>query len=168
MKLNIGSGQLIFDDCINIDLEIATSALGRKTNVVGTALSLPFKNNSFERVALIHCLEHFDKYDGLIVLEEIFRVLKPNCKVMIESPDLYKVFMEYSDRPDLLAWMLYGDLRETTKHPAMIHRWGYTAESAKLKMSRIGFTNIKWGDGAVHKRPNRDFQIWGTKPSETK
>jgi len=48
---------------------------------------LPFGNDTFSGIALLHVLEHFDAQEGLKLLIECRRVLKPGGIVLVSVPD---------------------------------------------------------------------------------
>jgi ubiquinone/menaquinone biosynthesis C-methylase UbiE len=55
--------------------------------IQGTAKYLPFDNNTFNVVPLMHVLEHLPFYDD--TLSEIYRVLKPKGYFLVEVPNKY-------------------------------------------------------------------------------
>ncbi|MGQ9462106.1 MAG: class I SAM-dependent methyltransferase [Candidatus Fervidibacter sp.] len=57
---------------------------GMKHLTLGDALSLPFIDNSFDLVAILDVLEHLE--DDCQALKEIWRVLKPEGKVVFTVP----------------------------------------------------------------------------------
>jgi ubiquinone/menaquinone biosynthesis C-methylase UbiE len=52
--------------------------------VVDVDKGLPFKMNSVEEIYTSHVLEHVDNLE--FVMEEIYRVCKPNAKIIIKVP----------------------------------------------------------------------------------
>lgn len=54
--------------------------------VCGASESLPFADNSFERVIMVDALHHVISHDGSAF--EMFRVLKPGGLLVIEEPDI--------------------------------------------------------------------------------
>ncbi|MBK8153662.1 MAG: class I SAM-dependent methyltransferase [Saprospiraceae bacterium] len=59
--------------------------------MVGSALSIPFEDNSFDSIISLGCLHHTGNLECAI--EEVYRVLKPGgrCLVMIYSKESLKV-----------------------------------------------------------------------------
>lgn len=55
---------------------------------------LPFKNNEIDEVYSRHTLEHVENLFGL--MQEIYRILKPNCKLIIKVP-YFAAPTSYSD-----------------------------------------------------------------------
>jgi SAM-dependent methyltransferase len=45
-----------------------------------------FKTNYIDGVLLSHVLEHFQAYDGIRVLEELYRITKPKGKIVVYCP----------------------------------------------------------------------------------
>lgn len=58
----------------------------------GTALKLPFSNNSFDVITMWNVLEHIQ--DHKTALKEAFRVLKPNGKLFIDNVNYSWCFIE--------------------------------------------------------------------------
>jgi predicted SAM-dependent methyltransferase len=56
---------------------------------------IPFENESFNAVYHSHVLEHFSKSDGLKLLKECYRVLKPGGVLRIAVPDLEQIARSY-------------------------------------------------------------------------
>lgn len=56
---------------------------------IGTAIKLPFKNSSFDKVVMLEVLEHLPKNTEEKALEEISRVLKPGGELVISTPNLH-------------------------------------------------------------------------------
>lgn len=72
VKLNLGAGLKVHGNFINIDKETDLEK------------PLPWKENEVEEILLEHVLEHITNDIGL--LEECWRILKPNGKITIISP----------------------------------------------------------------------------------
>lgn len=84
--LNFGCGNKYHEECVNVDIndEVYPDV------VADLSQPLPFKDGSFEKVALSHVLEHFAK--PLRVMEEVWRVCKDGALVYIVSPHPYSVW----------------------------------------------------------------------------
>lgn len=84
MKLNLGCGNHVIDDYINVDI--------RKTHadVVVSDLSIfPWKcdDNSADEILMLDFLEHFSYNLTNKILLECYRILKKDCCVIIQVPD---------------------------------------------------------------------------------
>ena len=81
MKINLGCGNDIREGFVNVDrmkipgVDVVADIDGGK---------LPFKDNSVEMILLSHVLEHIQNLEKL--LEELYRVCKPNAKIYIRVP----------------------------------------------------------------------------------
>jgi len=49
-----------------------------------TKLPTPFPDNEFDEIIAIHCIEHF--HDPLLIVNELWRIGKPGCKITIKVP----------------------------------------------------------------------------------
>ena len=80
-KLNIGCGNKIFKDYVNIDF-----IKGKGVDLVYdlNEYPWPFKNDSIEEIYCDNVLEHLDNFDK--ALKEINRMLKSRGKVIIKVP----------------------------------------------------------------------------------
>lgn len=89
MCLNIGAGSTDYKipNCIEFEYSI-----WKNTDVVGDAHFLPFKNNSFDSVVSFNTFEHL--YNPELAANEIFRVLKPKGKAIIQTAFLQPLHEE--------------------------------------------------------------------------
>ena len=51
-----------------------------------SATYLPFRDMSFNKVSMLEVLEHLDKKDSILAIDEVYRVLKNGGKSMISTP----------------------------------------------------------------------------------
>lgn len=73
-----------------------------KTDIVGNALQLPFKEAMFDAVIVQQVLEHVE--NPLQILREAARVLKDGGKIWVETPFMYPVH----DNEDYWRWTKKG------------------------------------------------------------
>ncbi|MBU4305396.1 MAG: class I SAM-dependent methyltransferase [Candidatus Omnitrophica bacterium] len=59
----------------------------RSSFVVGSALSLPFAEAFFDKIVCVDFIEHITHAEKDVLLKEIYRVLKPNGKGIIFTPN---------------------------------------------------------------------------------
>jgi len=80
LEIGCGSGELskYQKNYTGIDISPKSSKF-----IVGDAQKLPIKDNSFDLILLLDLLEHTD---DKVVIEEVYRVLKPNGYVIITVP----------------------------------------------------------------------------------
>jgi ubiquinone/menaquinone biosynthesis C-methylase UbiE len=77
--LDIGCGQEKMPNSIGVDIRRTKGA-----DVVADIQHLPFKNSSVDKILCYQLLEHVENL--IIVMEEIWHVLKPQGEVIIEVP----------------------------------------------------------------------------------
>lgn len=89
MKLNIGSGSDYREGYINLDFSnISSNGNPIKVDVVHNFLKapLPFEDNSIDEIIFRETLEHLNRVNGLRVLKDIYRVMKPGAKLDLTVP----------------------------------------------------------------------------------
>jgi len=103
--INIGSGaNIIREDIINVDC-----AKYPGVSVVADARNLPFEDNSIDAVICESLLEHVK--DPQVVINQIYRVLKPGGMIYISTPFIIPF---HSSPYDFYRWTDAG-LRELLK-----------------------------------------------------
>lgn len=80
--LDIGCGKTKFPGSIGLDFNPKSNA----DIIVNIEKGLPFKKNVFDLVYSSHNLEHIDPKKLVFVLEEIWRVTKPQGQIIIKGP----------------------------------------------------------------------------------
>jgi predicted SAM-dependent methyltransferase len=99
--LNLGSGPrgLPKNEWINIDGFNAPNVHCR----LDFNRPLPFPDDSFEGIFCEHVIEHFDLAQGLALLGECFRVLRPGGFLRIIVPDGETILKTYCENPAYLV-----------------------------------------------------------------
>lgn len=152
VKLNLGCGCDIREGYVNVDKFPASDSV-----VQANLPILPFESDYADEVVLSHVLEHFGYADGMTLLKEIVRVLKPLGKAHIEVPDIAWCCAQFLGAPEpggytdpcmdynkthkwgLFAQSLWGDQH----NDGLYHKWGYTGHRLLFAMQHAGFTAIK-------------------------
>ena len=107
---------------------------------------LPYKDNSVDFIYTSHFLEHISKDDFILLISEIYRILKPGTGVFrIVMPDLNYYIMKYIDmkkaKSHLAADIFMESIRVFSKGRDP-HLWMYDSESVKYKLSQIGYVDV--------------------------
>lgn len=136
MKLNIGCGKDFEPDYCNIDLYEDLLADKKMS-----ALNLEFGDNSCKEIKVIHLIEHLGLYQSIYALSEFFRVLEPEGKLFLETPDLEKAFhiylnSNYNQKKDILSW-IYG-----LPHEGLEHKFCFPTQLLLEILEKIGFENV--------------------------
>ena len=79
LKVDIGCGREKKPGFVGLDIDVESDA-----DVVASALSLPFKDNSLEEINCSHLVEHFTPDDAQKFFNEIYRVLKLGGKAVMK------------------------------------------------------------------------------------
>lgn len=143
-KLNIGSSipkGIYREGWINLD-----PYKFKHVNVLGSALQLPFKENSIDLIHCVHVLEHVTRDKNIIMLSEMARVLTPGGEAYVEVPDFENIIhnlslaFEYEKTDMIHKWTtsIYGK----NERSGMAHYWGFTFYLLKNKMIEAGFSHV--------------------------
>jgi tetratricopeptide (TPR) repeat protein len=137
MKINIGCGKTYKEGFINID-SFDTTVADKKMS----ADDLKFSSNTVEEIHACQLIEHLGFIKTIYALTEWFRVLKPNGKLLIETPDLELSFKKFikgdrNVRKGILSW-IYG-----LETPGMIHKFCFPEELLEELLKKTGFIDIK-------------------------
>lgn len=90
-KLQIGAGGNLLSGWLNTDLEPTSPDVF----FLDATVNFPFPDNAFDYVFSEHMIEHVGYRQGLFMLAEIFRVLRPGGRVRIATPDMRKIVRLY-------------------------------------------------------------------------
>lgn len=146
-RLHIGSGTWYADGWVNVD---SWGDFGecRAPDVVADASDLPFPDDYFDQIYMGHFLEHIPLDVIPVVLAELHRVAKPDCRVAVVGPCMDLAVAQNS--PD---WLLDA-IRETPGETSPgSHKWTSTGaktqailESCGMDVRRVGITDIHQPD----------------------
>jgi predicted SAM-dependent methyltransferase len=136
MKLNLGCGLDKRQGYINVDI--------RKDVNPDLVLNLedipyPFESNSIEEIIDKDILEHIPYRKVENILKEWYRILKPEGKLYIQSPDLiaiaYKVILNNNYTWRDISYWLYGG----QEYDYNFHKSGFTIPTIRALLESIGF-----------------------------
>jgi len=133
IKLNLGSGNDYREGWVNVDI-----AGDYKVDVVADlSEQFPFADNSVDEILASDILEHFIKEDGEKFLRECYRILKVDGVLTIRTHNIFQIFQQFRDDPEVLIHFLYGNTEETGTFGA--HKYAYTEASIQKLLQKIGF-----------------------------
>lgn len=95
LKLNLGCGPHAMNGWVNYDLEPNGNPKVQQLDLSRGVL--PHDSNTVDFIFSEHFIEHITKEQGLKLLGECYRVLKPNGIIRISTPDLYELIDAYFD-----------------------------------------------------------------------
>jgi SAM-dependent methyltransferase len=107
-----------------MDLEGQVPETASARTVTGDALSLPFPDDSFDKIVAAEVLEHIP--DDMAAMTELLRVLKPGGRLAVTVP---------SWLPERICWALSEDYHTAPGGHVRI----YTRAELEAKLKAIGF-----------------------------
>jgi len=151
-KLQIGGGSRHLPGWLNSDLYPSRGVLE-----LDATRRLPFPDAAFDFVYSEHMIEHIRFEDGLRMLKEVHRVLRPGGAARVATPDLD--FLAALCAPDLtprqrdyVEWAAREFVPEAPEpRPAFVvnnfvrawgHQFIYDAGSLELAMRSAGFASV--------------------------
>jgi ubiquinone/menaquinone biosynthesis C-methylase UbiE len=171
LKLNIGSGDDYRDGYVNIDYSPITNNKNKiRCDLFHNIKSgLPFEDSSVDEVVFRETLEHFNRNDGLFVLKEIFRVMRPGSKLDVTVPNAKRqmiTFIQVMDKVKTIEDFLYAHEKFTpikfhddvaggtvrTWHEGedigdfMSHKTFYSQQMLRVVLESVGFSIEKIDD----------------------
>lgn len=137
--LHLGCGERKFDGFINIDAETSADMQLDLTQ------PLPWQKSSVSGIYSEHFFEHITQAQGLALLHECQRVLKPGGVVRIAMPDLATVISDYVNNSMHPDWERFGlDWTATRCERLNIamrwwgHQWIYDEEELVRLAKKVG------------------------------
>jgi predicted SAM-dependent methyltransferase len=131
----------------------------RQTKYANLLKRLPWSNDSVDCIYLGEVLEHFTQEDGLRLLNECFRIMKPGAVIRIRVPDNARFWRNYLqeydanyEKPetertdDHTRWvkMFFRDIcvrRRWIGSFGHYHKWLYDEISLIQTLRRVGFVD---------------------------
>jgi predicted SAM-dependent methyltransferase len=148
MKLHLGCGSINLTGWINIDLDSPGADMH-----LDLRQPLPFETSTVDYVYAEHFIEHVERHDGVRLLQELLRVLKPGGVIRLVTPDLRFLCCTYlSGNLDEWGYIWRPATGSIMMNEAMRlwgHQFLYDAEEFESLLHESGFTQ-------------RTFQGWRT------
>jgi len=148
--------------------------------IYGDIVKLDFSDETFDKVILVHVLEHVSMEHGNLAILEAWRVTKKGGVVEIEVPDLIKAaellpLAHINENEFRDFYKVEGLFYGTTglDGEGQFHLCGYTKEYLSFKLRERGFIDIKeisvgYGHGddseIGHAEPEFNFRMRAIKP----
>lgn len=136
IKLNLGCGNDYDPNYTNIDL------YAENVDIRHDIKKLPYADNSIDEIKASHVIEHFDFFEGQEILKEWYRVLKPNSKIYIETPDFFTSCQEFINATEEERINLYGHFFSQPWIPGQTHKFLFTESQLITQLQWAGFKNI--------------------------
>lgn len=158
-KLQIGCGNNILLGWLNTDLIYEKN----KVAYLDAGMQFPLPDKGFDYIFSEHIFEHLTFTQGLNMVKECFRVLKPGGRLRLATPDLDFLIKLYNDpdkkpHKEYIKWSTNLHLQEISKQydedeysAAFVvnnffrdwdHEVIYNYEGLELVLKKAGFANI--------------------------
>ncbi len=104
VRINVGAGSHPMEGWVNIDQDPSSGGI----DLVADGRDLPYDDGEVEAVYAGHCLEHLTLDEGLVMLKEFARVVRPGGTVGILVPDIREVFRRYlAGTSDIIQYQVH-------------------------------------------------------------
>lgn len=146
-RLHLACGKVHLPGWINIDQDAVSNIVDVSWDL---RRKLPLQDECAEFVFHEHFLEHLTVQEGLALLKECRRVLRPGGVLRVAMPDLAEVVRQYYENDWRHPWMKkYGyEWIETRAENINIafrewqHQWLYDREELHRRLKEAGFDTI--------------------------
>lgn len=152
-KLHLGCGPNVLNGWLNTDFP------PKEAHILGLDVtrSFPFDDQTFDYIFNEHMIEHITYQQGMFMLRNCYRVLKPNGKIRLSTPDLSKLLALFSPEKTeeqrfyirtVTDWHMLDldEYHETFVLNNAFRNWGhmflYDAHVLTRALQRVGFVNI--------------------------
>jgi predicted SAM-dependent methyltransferase len=161
--LHLGCGDKKFDGFVNIDLDAAGADMH-----LDLTQPLPWDQGSVSGIYSEHFIEHITQAQGIGLLMECRRVLRPGGIVRIATPDLAEVINHYQENyvhPDWktfdMEWVANRCERFNISMRWWGHQWVYDEEELRRAGEMVGLKvreRCKYGESADPVLSNREYR----------
>ncbi len=153
-KLQIGCGNNLLEGWLNADLR---PPLDGAIHLDATK-QFPFEDSTFDYIFSEHMIEHINYQEGINMLSECYRILKPGGKIRISTPDLSFLFELHKSsksevQSEYLKWSfdvynipeVSSNIQDTMIINNFVRDWGhkfiYDQKTLNCSLEKIGFTD---------------------------
>jgi predicted SAM-dependent methyltransferase len=150
MKLHLGCGRKFIQGYVHIDI-VPYDHIDHVSSIDNLSF---IETDSVDVIYTCHVLEHFKRNQTKVVLDEWFRVLKPNGTLRLAVPDFESICNVYQDKKDLN--LIIGPLFGKQNYLYNIHYNIFDFKTLSKLLSDVGFKNIERYDPFFTEHSNVD------------
>ena len=151
-KLQLGSSNNILENWLNTDLYQCRG----EVVPLDVRERFPFDESTFDYIFCEHMIEHLKYHEGMDMLRECFRVLRPGGRIRLSTPNLrFLIELYNSEKTELqeryISWAVNEFLPDTGIYEDVFvinnffrawgHKFIYDSKALHAAMHRVGFTN---------------------------
>jgi predicted SAM-dependent methyltransferase len=152
-KLQLGAGYDILEGWLNTDI----LPIVRGVVYLDAKKPFPFEDGTFDYVFSEHLIEHLTYDDGMFMIRECYRVLKPGGRIRISTPDLQVLLGLYTPsksevQQKYIRWVIdmitlqKGRYSECFVVNYAFRKWGhqflYDRTTLRNTMEEVGFVQV--------------------------
>jgi len=145
IRLCLGSGLSPIPEWVNIDLRLGADV------VLDLASGIPAASESVDSIYSEHLIEHFSLEDGMALMRECRRVLRPDGILRIATPDLASLTQDYAHTWREHDWVSWPEHRWIDTGARMLNQafrgWGhlylYDFEDLSARLEAAGFHQVR-------------------------
>lgn len=138
VKLNLGAGNVVLPDYINIDIREMSGI-----DLVSNISELSFISNEMvDQIYTSHALEHVSHQSVLKVIDEWYRVLKPGGRLTLCVPDFDKIINIYRQTNNNI-WNIKSPLMGEQDYSDNVHYSVYNFEYLEEILKHVGFKTVR-------------------------
>lgn len=139
LKLHLACGEDYKEGYVNSDLYPLGTA---KVDAIFDAKIVPYEDNTVDEILASHVIEHFHFKEGIEVLKEWCRVLKPGGKLVVETPDFLESCKAFIVANPAFRNQLYGHFFAFPEMPGQVHKFLFTEEQLRIELGWAGFKEV--------------------------
>lgn len=161
-RIHIGCGGVHLDGYLNIDIINENGAADELCDCTDIFTFHPEFEGKIEEILGLHVFEHFYKDEAIQALQQYYDMLRPDGRLILEMPDfkaLCGLVLE-GNTDDLTMGYVFG----SHSRAGQTHFWGWSPETLRKELVKIGFNEIHVGQGTDYHAGERPcFRIEAVK-----
>ena len=149
LRINIGSGNIRYSNCINLDLENHSKV---DIDITGDVTrGLPFSDNTFVEILFLHVIEHIQRKFHTYVFNEIWRILKPDGRLILGFPDFMETAKRFIENRFAGRWKYYNaTIYGRQAYKGDYHVTAMERQDVTDRLLSSGFVNIKYLQNGIN------------------
>jgi predicted SAM-dependent methyltransferase len=167
IKLHLGCGGEKWKDFLNVDLNPAkpgekdSSRNGCVAEVFADMRNLGLPDNCVDEIFTSHTIDHFTRWEGLDMIKDWLRMLKPGGRIVMEAADFRRCILwlfHPSKRKRYLArTQFYGNQWDRIEYET--HRYLWSSNELRNELLKLGFSKVTVSHRTETHHPGRDMRV---------